>query len=165
MRLINKIVKLSFESFHWLRKKYWKVFKIETFGVRVLVFREGKVLLVKHRYGNFWIMPGGGINKNETPEQAGVRELKEEAGITANKIDFKLGQYKNTTGGKNDNISCFIVTDFQEINNFKRTFIDYLEIGEMAWFEVNNLPKYISGPTKARIAEFLANKIDLVGAW
>ena len=158
-------MKLFFNLFHWLRKKYWKVFKIETSGVRVLVFREGKVLLVKHRYGNFWIMPGGGINKNETPEQAAIRELKEEAGVVANKIDFELGQYKNTTGGKNDNISCFVVTDFQEIQNFKRTFIDYLEIGEMGWFEIKNFSVDVSGPTKARIAEFLANKRDLVGSW
>ena len=53
-------------------------------------------------------MPGGGINKGEKPEDAAVRETKEEVGIVAEKIDFKLGYYKNTTGGKNDNIYCFI---------------------------------------------------------
>jgi 8-oxo-dGTP pyrophosphatase MutT (NUDIX family) len=158
-------MKVFFNLFHWLRKKYWKVFKIETFGVRVLVFKDNKVLLVKHRYGKFWVMPGGGINKNETPEQTSIRELEEEAGVKANKIYFKLGQYKNTTGGKNDNISCFIVTDFEEIHNFKRTFIDYLEIGEMGWFNVNNLPNDISGPTKTRVIEFLDNKRDLVRTW
>ncbi len=158
-------MKLFFNIFHWLRKKYWKILKIETFGVRVLVFKDNKVLLVKHRYGNFWVMPGGGINKNENATQAALRELKEEAGIISDQIDFKLGQYKNNTGGKNDNISCFVITNFKEIENFRRNFIDYLEIGDMAWFNIENLPSDISGPTKARISEFLAGKKDLVSTW
>lgn len=158
-------MKLFFNIFHWLRKKYWKILKIETFGVRVLVFKDNKVLLVKHRYGNFWVMPGGGINKNENATQAALRELKEEAGIISDQIDFKLGQYKNNTGGKNDNISCFVITNFKEIENFRRNFIDYLEIGDMAWFNIENLPSDISGPTKARLSEFLAGKKDLVSTW
>lgn len=158
-------MKLFFDTFHWLRKKYWKIFKIETFGVRVLVYKDNKVLLVKHRYGNFWVMPGGGINKNENADQAAFRELKEETGMIANQIDFKLGQYKNNTGGKNDNISCLVVTKFKEIQKFKRTFIDYLEICDMNWFDVENLPIEVSGPTKARISEFLAGKRDLVSTW
>lgn len=159
------MLKIFFNLFHFLRKKYWKIFGIETFGVRVLVFKDNHILLVKHRYGNFWVMPGGGINKNESEEQAALRELKEETGMLSIATDFKLGQYKNNTGGKNDNISCFVVTDFKEITNFRRTFIDYLEIGSMQWFKIDNLPHDVSDPTEARIKEFLAGRRDLVSAW
>jgi 8-oxo-dGTP pyrophosphatase MutT (NUDIX family) len=165
MSLINKMIKLFFELFHFLRKKYWKIFKIKTFGVRVLVFKDHKILLVKHRYGKFWIMPGGGINKNEKPESAGIRETHEEAGVIVQKIDFQLGYYKNTTGGKKDNIHCFVATEVQEIPNYKRKLIDFLEIQETGWFNINNLPLDTSSATKARINEFLADKRDLVGSW
>ena len=49
-----------------------------------LVVRGKRVLMVKHRVDGeeYWILPGGGVEDGETPEQAAVRELKEECGIT-----------------------------------------------------------------------------------
>jgi len=165
MKLINKVIKLSFNALHFFRKRYWKFFKIETFGVRALICKNHKILLVKHRYGNYWVMPGGGVDKKETAEQATIRELKEEAGIIVNKIDYKLGYYKNTREGKNDHVYCFVATDFEIISNFNRKFIDFLEIAEMAWFDLHQLPESTSRATKARINEFLTNKKDLIEDW
>ncbi|OQA03986.1 MAG: CTP pyrophosphohydrolase [bacterium ADurb.Bin400] len=45
-----------------------------------LIVREGKILLM-HRYWRgreYYVFPGGGVEKDETPEMAVVRELKEE---------------------------------------------------------------------------------------
>ncbi len=42
---------------------------------------EGKVLLVYHKKLNVWIYPGGHIEANETPDEAVVREVKEETGL------------------------------------------------------------------------------------
>ena len=48
----------------------------------VICNRKGQVLWAK-RYGqNSWQFPQGGINDNETPEQAMYRELYEEVGLT-----------------------------------------------------------------------------------
>ena len=48
-----------------------------------LVVRDNKILMVQtyrfHRYINE--LPGGGIEKGETPEEAALRELKEECGL------------------------------------------------------------------------------------
>lgn len=55
-------------------------------SVAGVVIHENKVLLVRHTYGagkGMLIIPGGYINKGETPEDAVRRELKEETGITA----------------------------------------------------------------------------------
>jgi len=159
------MLKIFFNLFHWFRKKYWKVFKIETFGVRTLILKDKKILLVKHRYGNLWVMPGGQIDKNENPEIAALRELQEEVGIIGRKIDYKLGYYKNTTGGKNDHVCCFVMTNFEIKPNFRPKLIDFLEIGEMAWFDLDQLPESTSKATKSRINEFLADKKDLTGNW
>ena len=159
------MLKIFFNLFHWFRKKYWKVFKIETFGVRTLILKDKKILLVKHRYGNLWVMPGGQIDKNENPEIAALRELQEEVGIIGRKIDYKLGYYKNTTGGKNDHVCCFVMTNFEIKPNFRPKLIDFLEIGEMVWFDLDQLPESTSKATKSRINEFLADKKDLTGNW
>ena len=40
--------------------------------------KNGKVLLVHHNKFNKWVPPGGHIEENETPDQAVVRDLKEQ---------------------------------------------------------------------------------------
>lgn len=47
------------------------------------VIRDKKILLEKLCYGGrtFYSIPGGGIEDGETPEQAVLRELKEECGL------------------------------------------------------------------------------------
>lgn len=52
-------------------------------GVVGIVFdREGKnILVLKRRDVSMWVFPGGGLDDNETPEQAVVREIYEETGL------------------------------------------------------------------------------------
>ena len=46
---------------------------------QAMVCRDGKLLLVEHRMKgrDFFNLPGGGIEENETPEEAALRELNE----------------------------------------------------------------------------------------
>ena len=48
-----------------------------------LVARDGKILMERVFYfgREFYTVPGGGIEADETPEQAVLRELKEECGL------------------------------------------------------------------------------------
>src|SRR5436190_18990252 len=44
-----------------------------------------QVLLVRRRYDpyeSYWALPGGGLQPDETLEQAAVRELREETGVS-----------------------------------------------------------------------------------
>ncbi|MCX7003181.1 MAG: NUDIX hydrolase [bacterium] len=52
--------------------------------VRGAVFRADKILLVRETLDNGrWTLPGGWADVNETPAQAVVREIREEAGFDA----------------------------------------------------------------------------------
>lgn len=48
-----------------------------------LVVRDERILMIQtFRFGRFiWELPGGGIETGETPQEAAVRELKEECGM------------------------------------------------------------------------------------
>lgn len=49
----------------------------------MVVVKENKILLVRHKKGNqrYWVLPGGRLEYGETFEECAVRELKEETGL------------------------------------------------------------------------------------
>ena len=58
-----------------------------------LVLRDGKVLLVKRGIEPFkgcWDIPGGFLESHETPEQAAIRELREETGLAITDLNYLI---------------------------------------------------------------------------
>jgi len=51
------------------------------FTVATFVVHAGRVLLLWHRKLQMWLPPGGHIEVNELPDEAAVREVREEAGV------------------------------------------------------------------------------------
>lgn len=54
-------------------------------SITAVVIRDNKVLLARHTYGNgngLLIIPGGYVEYGETPQDAVIREFKEETNIT-----------------------------------------------------------------------------------
>lgn len=51
-----------------------------------------QVLLIQRRDVPVWVLPGGGIEPCESPEESVVREILEETGITV-KVDRLVGDY------------------------------------------------------------------------
>ena len=103
-------------------------------GSVVFVFdkSKNKVLLIKRRDVSVWVIPGGGIEKGETPENAAIREVWEESGYEI-KIIRRVAEY--TYRGKNKKNYMFeaIVTGGKaKLSN---------ESKEIAFFEVDKLPE------------------------
>ena len=60
--------------------------RFETFtktrdGSRAIVERDGMILLSHETVSGWWLVPGGGIEEGETPEECCVREVEEETGV------------------------------------------------------------------------------------
>ncbi|MFW5888442.1 MAG: NUDIX hydrolase [Patescibacteria group bacterium] len=63
--------------------------KIKHFTASALIIHKGKALLVYHKKLNVWLYPGGHVENNETPDEALLREVKEETGLDVEIISFK----------------------------------------------------------------------------
>ena len=50
-------------------------------GSRAVIVRDGRMLLTHETVSGWWLVPGGGLEEGETPEECCVREVEEETGI------------------------------------------------------------------------------------
>lgn len=65
-------------------------------AVSVILHKDGKVLMLQRAhepFKNFWVLPGGFIGYEETPEKAIKREAKEETGLDI-VINGTVGAYR-----------------------------------------------------------------------
>lgn len=164
--LKNLVLRVGYRTFKILRapiKWYWKRFNIKTQGVRVMIVNDNSLVLVRHWYNSLWVMPGGGIKRYETPEQAAIREIKEELGFDVGQLDYKLGTYANTKEGKNDTVHCFVVA-LDERPILRKKF--NLEVSDVVWTPFDQLPQGTSAATRARLAEHLtADRSSEIRPW
>eukprot|EP00834_Sanchytrium_tribonematis_P003261 NODE_120_length_17920_cov_0.559782.p16 type:complete len:127 gc:universal NODE_120_length_17920_cov_0.559782:1360-1740(+) len=98
---------------------------------------ESKILIITSRKNkNKWVLPKGGVEKEETSEIAAIRELYEEAGIRATKYT-KLHEMRmeRKTGEQNSVwYSCQmseILDEWPEKNDRLRKFVTVLEAGNL----------------------------------
>jgi 8-oxo-dGTP pyrophosphatase MutT (NUDIX family) len=149
-----------------LLKILYKVYRFKiwltrplTIGVRVIMIRERSVLLVKHSYEPHWFIPGGGVKRGETMEQAARREAREEAGAQLGKLNL-MGVYTNLQEYKSDHVTVFYCTDF----TLAKESYDF-EIEAVEFFDVDNLPEEISAGSARRVKEYLNGEIVIAGDW
>ncbi|XP_055250033.1 diphosphoinositol polyphosphate phosphohydrolase 2 isoform X2 [Moschus berezovskii] len=100
--------------------------------------QEDEVLLVSSsRYPDQWIVPGGGMEPEEEPDGAAVREVYEEAGVKG-KLGRLLGIFENQDRKHRTYVYVLTVTEILE------DWEDSVNIGrKREWFKVEDAIKVL----------------------
>ena len=134
-----------------LYQVYSRLSRGATLGVRGLVLNEaGEVLLVEHTYVSGWFLPGGGVERGETTEQAVIRELQEEAGVLVVGRPRLVTIHANHRVFRGDHVLLYRIDTWSPCEASQQG-----EIKAVAWFAPDRLPRNTSPGTRRRIVEAL----------
>jgi len=128
---------------------YCFFFRPKSIGVRVMLIQNGGVLLVRQTYLPGWFMPGGGVKRGETLEEAVHREAREEVGAEMGELKL-LGAYTHFGEHKSDHNVLFLCTDFTLSGEQDK------EIAEARFFSLDALPEGLSTGHRKRLEEYHA---------
>jgi 8-oxo-dGTP diphosphatase len=123
----------------------------------LLIAKNKKFLLLKrseneNNYSGYWGLPGGGVEKNETPTDAIIREVMEETGldITNMRLLNKYPHYNTFI-----NLFVFNSKDFDESNIELND--EHSDWGMFSYYEILKM-KNIIPTTVTFIGEYLKNE-------
>jgi 8-oxo-dGTP pyrophosphatase MutT (NUDIX family) len=127
-----------------LIRAYWWIRRPVILGVRVLVSKGDRVLLIKHSYRKGWFLPGGTPEVGESLHETARREVREEAGAAIRGLTL-LGIYSSLGGAESDHVAVFV----SELEDGKsegsgRT----AEVTGVRWTPATNPPQAAAGQTR-----------------
>lgn len=112
-------------------------------GATTLVLNDKNELLLNLRTDtNTWGIPGGAMELNETIEETAIRELKEETGISADKLELvsvlsgKDYYFEYPNGDK----MCTVIILFKVLNYTGNIKVSDNESKQLKFFALNDLP-------------------------
>jgi ADP-ribose pyrophosphatase YjhB (NUDIX family) len=120
-----------------------------TCGSFALIFdSESRILLCHRRDYDLWNLPGGGVEDNESPWEAVIREVKEEIGV-----DVEIVRLSGIYNKPDKNELCFAF--ICKIIHGELTLSD--EADQIAYFRKTELPHNIVQKHIRRIIDGLSN--------
>ena len=124
-------------------------------GAFGIIFRNNnkEVLLVKRRDMPIWVLPGGGLEQGESPEQAAIREVYEETGYEV-VINRRAGEYKYHRSNKiSYTFVCMVQSGVQTLSK---------ESKAIEYFDTTKLPNMMSPFAQVMIEDALSISTEIV---
>lgn len=112
------------------------------FSAGGIVFKDNKVLLTKHSQNKHWSFPKGLIDPGQTPQEAAVREVREEGGVEAEILD-KVGYNKYVYVLNGEKIFKVVTYFLMKYKSGDPKNHDW-EVEEAGWYEVEDALKQLT---------------------
>ncbi len=146
---------------HRILHLYFLMARGLTVGVRAIVRSDdGKFLLVRHTYTPGWHFPGGGVEKGQSTECALHNELLQETGLRLVGKPVLHGVFHNRKISKRDHVLIYLC----DVDTSAPCTPRSLEIAEIGYFDIHDLPGDIEPGTLRRIREIVEGTAQ-TGVW
>jgi 8-oxo-dGTP pyrophosphatase MutT (NUDIX family) len=128
-----------------------------------VIFRKSEnsvqIILISVKNGQAWSLPKGIVNKGETIEEAALREVSEETGLTGRIVD-KLGDINYWYYIKEENIKCRKTVYFYLMEYVSGDTADHdIEVDEAVWFSLETALEKVSFKGDRKIVEKAIEKL------
>lgn len=117
-----------------MRQKSNRPFNMQEAAIGIIFSEdENSVLIIQRCDVDVWVLPGGGIDKDELPEDAVIREVFEETGLQVS-IKRKVGEYTpiNKLSAFTHVFECDILSGAPKTSSESR---------QVAFYRLDKLPK------------------------
>lgn len=125
-------------------------------AARAIIWNQMRdsILLVKRQDLPVWELPGGGIEPDETPEKAVIREILEETGLTIQTLN-PVGIYYPLCrlASLSYTFECMSYTGIPTISE---------ESADIAFFPIDRLPKHLPPPYPDWIKDAKQKRRELI---
>lgn len=139
-----------------LRLRWWKLARVRTTGCCVVVQNAGGgVLMIRHTYHrpDEWMLPGGGVGRDEDPCETAAREVLEETGCRMTGA-VRFGEVVEHHGGWTNALHLIAGCTADA------PVADGREIAEARFIPVADLPAVASPVWRERIGLWLQRNAD-----
>ena len=123
--------------------------------VSIILEQDGKLLMLqraKEPLKNYWCLPGGYINYEETPEEAVKRETEEEAGVSITIKDL-VGVYRIDNDPRGITIDIIYYGTLDRVPHLSD------EHQNFQFFNFDRLPENIAYKHREAVTDYLASKM------
>jgi 8-oxo-dGTP pyrophosphatase MutT (NUDIX family) len=144
------LLRAAVTAFQAARRSVWFFTRPRVRGaLAVPLTPEGRLVLVRLTYAKGWRLPGGGQRRRESAEEALLRELREEIGLTAYGEVRHLYDHEHEPDYRRATTSVFLVRDV------RYRPVSSLEIERIEQFHPSGLPEDMGEATREHVAQAL----------
>jgi len=118
-------------------------------GGRILLMRRGERARTER---GSWALPGGKVDSGETPEDAAVREAREEIGVDV-AIERELARYDCTL--PEESKRWLTIVFVARIQSGEPRIMEPEKCAEIGWFAPDALPSPIAQMTRPALERYL----------
>lgn len=112
------------------KNEYYNSLPRKRGAVGVIFLNEDRILILEPTYKKNWLVPGGVIEKFESPLEAAIRECKEEIGVDVRIASLLCADYKRGNEDIGDAVHYLF---FGEILNRQEMRLNQEEIKSLKW--------------------------------
>ena len=119
-------------------------YSVERVTCRGIIVEDNRILLSHETVEDDWLIPGGGLEENETLEECCIREVEEEMGFTVRPINQVSTVNLYFKMSKTVNVSHYFECEI--ISECERRLLDYeIEVGiTPEWLELDKALRIFS---------------------